>query len=371
MENSILFTIIANNYVQLKLNSIMIYKLQNGGFGLNQEEDKKVSLFSPKKNELPKEVINEPPIKHAEFDPETKEIPGFSNIDQDIKEGASWLYPRGYRSKAETYWKNNAGQYFKYNKEANPTVNLEGYTQVPFKEISKLAPKRDYLGGDDYRIKAMRRMPELLNVVRQKSEAYGIDPNLMLHRLAHEGFIDERVREYNNSGAKEQKSYFEDFFKNPIEQYGYGDYGLDDAGAMLKNNTYSLKNDIEWDPVWYKNEQGRSTKSVRTQNVEDMLEIMAADLAYRKDQLAKRGYNDNWRVNAAYNMGLYNKNLADDALENRYSYPDYYSMFRKGGVIKQNIESVPIRKKVIKPISTAERLDYNLNMRYKQGGKLK
>ena len=88
-------------------------------------------------------------------------------------------------------------------------------------------------------------MPELLNVVRQKSETYGIDPNLMLHRLAHEGFIDERVREYNNSGAKEQKSYFEDFFKNPIEQYGYGDYGLDDAGAMLKNNTYSLKNDIK------------------------------------------------------------------------------------------------------------------------------
>lgn len=31
MENSILFTIIANNYRLLKLNSIMIYKFQNSG----------------------------------------------------------------------------------------------------------------------------------------------------------------------------------------------------------------------------------------------------------------------------------------------------------------------------------------------------
>ena len=41
-------------------------------------------------------------------------------------------------------------------------------------------------------------------------------------------------------------------------------------------------------------------------------------------------------------MGLYNKNLADDTLENKYSYPNYYSMFRKGGIIKlQNAGSVP------------------------------
>ena len=294
-------------------------------------------LFTPNKQQLPKELIPEVPMKVGDFGYDENGnviIQGFSNIDKDIQEGNWLLYQKDYRNAPGIkYYRNKeTGEYFRYNEPFNPSLNLDDYEEVSPNDIRKMLPKRDYIGGDNYRLDTVKRVPGLLEMIKSKADAYGINPNLMLHRFMKEGIVDQWVNSYNNAGYMDQKTFFNNLLNQEVA--GYGALGLDDAGSNLLQGLYELKDPTAtWQESDNINEQGRPVKSVTVPNMNSGLEIKAADMAYRKKELEKRGLTGDDYINAAYNMGLYNKKLNDpEFIESAYNVPDY-GVFKSGGKI--------------------------------------
>ena len=294
-------------------------------------------LFTPKKQQLPKELTPQVPMKVGDFGYDENGnviIQGFSNIDKDIQEGNWLLYQKDYRNAPGIkYYRNKqTGEYFRYNEPFNPSLNLDDYEEVSPNDIRKMLPKRDYIGGDNYRLDTVKRVPGLLEMIKSKADAYGINPNLMLHRFMKEGIVDQWVNSYNNAGYMDQKTFFDNILNQEVA--GYGALGLDDAGSNLLQGLYELKDPTAtWQESDNINEQGRPVKSVTVPNMNSGLEIKAADMAYRKKELEKRGLTGDDYINAAYNMGLYNKKLNDpEFIESAYNVPDY-GVFKSGGKI--------------------------------------
>jgi hypothetical protein len=49
-------------------------------------------------------------------------------------------------------------------------------------------------------------MSGILPIVKNITATYGVDPNLVAHRLAKEGWADHYITEYNYAGSKEAQS---------------------------------------------------------------------------------------------------------------------------------------------------------------------
>ena len=278
----------------------------------------------------PKEEFSMFPVSTQEDNPANI---GLTNMKHDITKGDIALY--GELGKDYQYFrKNDTGQIFgigPYEAERigfNPEDKYikDNFTKVSYPEIKELLPKRDYIGGENYRINTVKKVPGLLDFIKDRATAYGINPNLLLHRFLKEGWVDNRVREYNESiDTADQKDYFSKVANDSVS--GFGDMGLDDAGTNLLEGKYALKNpNVTWESVNDTNEKGRDVTSIWTENLWDALEIKAAEMAYRQRELAKRGITGDAYVNAAYNLGLNHKDLNNkDYIEKTYSVPTYYS----------------------------------------------
>ena len=271
-------------------------------------------------------------------------VVGFSDISADIVNGAGWLYKKNLPKDVTFYKDNNSDAIFARFPDAGP-LNLSDFTEVPYSSFSGNLPKRDYIGGSNYRIETAKKIPGLFNMISEKADSYGVDPNLMLHRLLKEGFIDQAVRFYNDDvPASAQKDYWNHVAYEPVN--GFDALGLDDAATHLMEGKYSLKNDkAGWEEIEAENEKGRSVHSVMTQNLPDALEVLAAEMAYRQNELKKRGISPEMLgayTNAAFNMGLYNDKLKDSGyVTSHYTYPNYYdkyglsNTFASGGTVSE------------------------------------
>lgn len=221
------------------------------------------------------------------------------------------------------------GMFYVPEKQKEVIINpplLEG--QV-YKEI------KDYIGGtpSEARMKAFNKMPRIKERISELAETYGIDKNVLAHRLTKEGWIDKRIQEYNKASSLKQR----DFWDNVIlkEVNAFEDLGLDDAAINLAKGNYNMRNELPFWTIDGKNEKGRKTYSILANNLFDALEFQAADMEYRQNELRKRGISEeniNTYVNAAYNLGLYHKDLENaDWIKENYTVPNYYKL---GGMNK-------------------------------------
>ena len=286
-------------------------KFKNGGDDIPTSNVKK-ELIKLKNKIDNKESIDDNPINK-----------NIVSKNEDIERGYPYLY------------KGDAGLKFYKKKGVNGIIygtskynesDLSDYEEIPYETVRKMLPKRDYIGGNDYRQRVVDKVPGLKSFIKAKAEEYGISPNLLFHRFLREGIVDKWTNIYNDSiYTDEQESFFRDK-AGKMAVSGFGDLGLDDVGTNLLEGKYTLKNpNITWEESDAENEHGRQVKSAIFNNIWDGIEVKAAEMAYRQAELAKRGIVGDQFVNAAYNMGLNHKDLNNtDYVNKYYSVPNYF-----------------------------------------------
>lgn len=215
-------------------------------------------------------------------------------------------------------------------------INVEIPFALPEENTTKPKTKKrngEYIGGTptEARLKALDKMPKVKQRIEELSKSYGIDKNLLTHRFLREGWVDANIDVYNNTDKELQKDYWELVANQEVS--GFSGLGLDDAGSLMPK--YNLRRDIGYWTEDNENEKGRAVTSAYFDNIYDALEVKAADMEYRQNELRKRGISEediNTYVNAAYNLGLYHKDLENtDWIKENYTVPNYY---RLGGMSK-------------------------------------
>lgn len=193
--------------------------------------------------------------------------------------------------------------------------------------IQTLLPKLDYIGGtsEEVREKVARRIPGFLSKISNLSEKYGIDRNLLLHRIKKEGFFDELAKQYNrDTHAANQKSFWESIPNMEIN--GFYSLGLDDAATELSSGAVKPLRDVSYEVTTHSNEKGRTVQSIIAP-YDDALEIKAASLKHRQDVMRSKGTTEedlNTWTNAAYNLGMNHKDLQDSTwIRKNYTVPNY------------------------------------------------
>lgn len=218
----------------------------------------------------------------------------------------------------------------------NPTKKKELVINPPLQIGKVYKDKRDYIGGTplETRIKALKRIPKITKYIEELSNNYNIDKNLLTHRLAKEGWLDKRIGDYNKSNSLAQKDFWDKVILKEVN--AFADLGLDNAATNIAEGRYNLRKDYL--PYWVTdetNEKGQKVHSIIANDLYDALEFQAADIEYRQNELRKRGISDeelSTYTNAAYNLGLYHKDLDDsDWIKRNYTVPDYYKL---GGEMK-------------------------------------
>lgn len=319
-------------------------KFKTGG----PEGDKGANLanfeYEPQNDGLPDELFKGVPYKPGDY-VKLKSgkivLPGFYNIDQNVRGGAPYMYTLREDPRVKYLKNKDTGEYFEYTPRANPDLDLSKYDEVTIDEIKKALPKRDYIGGDGYRLRTAQRIPGFIEEVGKRAKAYGLDPNVLLHRIMQEGYIDQMARGYNDSYAVDQKDFFTNprIWTDPIN--GYGSFGLDYVGDELMKGLYTLKDpNATWtDRGELEDLEGGVHRimhhSPQPDNLQSAIEMMAASMAYRQQQAIKMypdaKNNPGLYVNASYNMGLNNSKMKDpEFVRRKYAYPNY-GVFDTGG----------------------------------------
>lgn len=151
--------------------------------------------------------------------------------------------------------------------------------------------KRTYIGGttSEARKKYFNYDKKLSQILSNLAASYNISPALVFDRLAHEGLIDQAIRDNNNivlgkysenqvaSSAVDEKSY-----NNP-----YGMLGLDTIYDTYTKNVTKTKRPINFKKINRVNEAGELVNSGQTNNTYDALELFVAELASRRNQVKK------------------------------------------------------------------------------------
>lgn len=267
-------------------------------------------------------------------------VAGIEDVTDWVRDGYYMFYNKEDATAGGwKYYKDADGHIIRINDWSN--INDAGLTPIEYSEVRKMLPKREYIGGKDYRFKTMQRIPGFVDYVTKRANAYGVDPNLILHRIGKEGWIDQIVQQYNSLNTNQQNdSFWSGLWDLPVG--GFGSFGLDDAGSNLMSGKYTLLDpNATWEETEAMNEKGRIVHSILTENLKSALEIEAAEMAYRQREAAKKygksGRDLNIWTNAAFNMGLNHPKLADDDyIRRNYSYPDYLgaSLQKKfGGIL--------------------------------------
>lgn len=207
-------------------------------------------------------------------------------------------------------------------------------TPVKKTELMKILPKKDYIGGKNYRWKAFNMINGLSDTVQNLSQMYGVDPNVMAHRLMKEGFIDDFTNRYNNMSPGEQKRYRDEIWK--YGQDGFENFGTDHISSLVDEGKVKFKRNVGYHPYTAINEKGELANTAMFDNLSGALEANAATLGYITNEMKKKGYSGNnlkSAVNAAYNMGLYNDYLTNAINSGRYNVPTY---FQFGGLLDKS-----------------------------------
>lgn len=308
------------------------------------------AMYAPPTTNYPQEILQKVPLSNPEYkilSDGSVVIPGLSNIDATVREG--WPMDWGFYNDPRIKFlkRNDTGEFYEYAPERNPNLNLSGYTEVPLSEVRKSYPKRKYIGGEGYGLRVAKMIPGLIDEISARAKSYGINPNLILHRLIKEGYIDQITRQYNDytpaTGPNGQDKFFEGdwIWNSPV--HGYGSLGLDYVGDELLSGMYSLKDkDATWEDLGELNDnEGGYNRHIshapQPSNLKSALEMMAASMAYRQrramEMFPDAKNHPDWYANAAYNMGLGNKKLANpEFIAKEYKVPDY-GVFASGGKI--------------------------------------
>lgn len=232
-----------------------------------------------------------------------------------------------------------------------PKKEPEVIINPPFLEGQVYKEIKDYIGGSptQARKKAFNKMPRIKEKIIELANTYGVDKNLLAHRLTKEGWIDKRIQEYNKTGSLKQRDFWDKAILREVN--AFEDLGLDDAATNLAKGNYNMRNELPFWTIDADNEKGRKVYSIVANSLFDALEFQAADMEYRKNELLKRGYpeeNINTYINAAYNLGLYHKDLDDvEWINKTYTVPNYYELGGKANM-KKNDRNVPSTGKKIK-----------------------
>jgi hypothetical protein len=188
--------------------------------------------------------------------------------------------------------------------------------------------KREIIGGtpNESRVKYYKQDKKLTETINAIANEYGIDNELLFHRIAKEGLIDKLINYNNYSILRNDKNISSGIDYNNVEPFSV--LGLDDSYDNYEK--YKLNRNIPVIKTPSINEKGREVNSIVTRNITDAIELMAADLNYRKERLASNGIKPtNSLISASYNRGI--KGALDmyknnpDSINIEYGIPDIYS----------------------------------------------
>lgn len=258
--------------------------------------------------------------------------------ESDVTRGAGYLYDPDFY-KYNTVFKDSTNNKLYFYPDDISNIDIleipRAYEPISKDEVRKLLPKRDYVGGRnnlETRNKAATLIPGLLDSIQAISGRHKIPAGLMHHRIGKEGYYDANAWEYNYGlYTDEMPGYWENIANKEVD--GFGLLGLDDAGTLLQNGDIKLTKHVSWKPKVHRNEKNREVISVWTPTLWDALEIKAGDIKYRQEEMKKRGYRgkdlETW-TNAAYNLGMYHKDLEKkEWIRKNYTVPDYSNLFKK------------------------------------------
>ena len=276
-------------------------------------------------------------------------LAGIYMMNDGIRDGWKTLYDRN--SYSNDIYRDESGNYYRIKNGLEEGINMNGLTRLSYDELRKVLPKRDYIGGnkEEAAIKALRRIPGFTDYIRSRANAYGIDPNVIINRIAKEGYARDIAVEYNElDSAGQNDEFWERLWDRKVD--GFSQFGLDDAASHMNAGYYTLLDpEASWSEGYNVNEKGREVLSANPDNLKSAVEILTAEMKYRQDKMKDRySLSDNELgiyANAAYNLGLYSKDLDDkNYVIRKYSYPDYYRTYglsyKNGGNIKTRKEKL-------------------------------
>lgn len=166
----------------------------------------------------------------------------------------------------------------------------------------------EYIGGDrnEVRNKYIAIDGKLRDVVTSLADEYGIAPSMLMYSLSREGFIDAAVRRYNDNDGNVRSSVDDPELAGRLHEL----FGLDDIYTHVKEGKVKLNRDIKMTPTDFKNRKGRTTKSGVVGSARDAIELMAAELRYRQDEVDKDFPDLGQRDRGAYSLMYYNMGVS-------------------------------------------------------------
>jgi hypothetical protein len=106
----------------------------------------------------------------------------------------------------------------------------------------------DYIGGTSQNAvakKVLDKSPGITHTIDSLSKVYKINPALMKHRLAQEGYTDHLARAYNHRSSLEEQqkpSHLDSLgLTNADVIDPFGSMGLDTVGEHLMKGHYDMK----------------------------------------------------------------------------------------------------------------------------------
>lgn len=278
---------------------------------------------------------------HYEQDFYNQKISGLRDITKDVTSGQGYLYNHNLIPQGNIIKAKDKPFYYLVKDDVQSYLPLDMYevlyNQDPksYATFRKELPKRDYIGGKTSKItreKTAKLIPGLIDSIVATSKRHNINPEVLYHRISKEGYLDKKAFNYNYEGSlKDQEQYWQNVINQEVN--GFMDFGLDDAGTLLKEGKIKLTKPVSWEEIDATNEKGRDVVSVVTPTVWDALEIKAGDLRRRQDIMKKMGFRgkdlDTW-TNASYNLGVSHKDLKNRKyIKRNYTIPDYSHFIKK------------------------------------------
>lgn len=200
---------------------------------------------------------------------------------------------------------------------------------TPVADVDKLGKpiKAQYIGGTtkEARNKFWKTTPIIAHAVDSIANRYGLNPQLLRERLNHEGYTDEQIKKQNNAYQSDNSRMHSGYMSLTDDITGIdalNQFGLDDMGTYISNNTVNLINE-DWSDGEFVNEKGRTTIPAVGRNTLSNMGIMAAGLKAFRD-IAKTRYPNETNsmldayAGAYYNLGPYTT-VSKDIIKKRYS----------------------------------------------------
>lgn len=278
---------------------------------------------------------------HYEQDFYNQKISGLRDITKDVTSGQGYLYNHNLIPHGNVIKAKDKPFYYLVRDDVQSYLPLDMYevlyNQDPksYGTFRKELPKRNYIGGKTSKItreKTAKLIPGFIDSIVAISKRHHINPEVLYHRISKEGYLDKEAWKYNYEGTvKDQKQYWQNVPNREVN--GFMEFGLDDAGSLLKEGKIKLTKPVSWEEIDATNEKNRDVISVVTPTVWDALEIKAGDLRRRQDIMKKMGFKgkdlDTW-TNASYNLGVSHKDLKNRKyIERNYTIPDYSHFIKK------------------------------------------